>query len=196
MTTYLVSGYMRTGTSMMMEALIAGGLEAVYSPERQTLTDQWGGDGYVPNEEYYELPYYRTKVAGFPRMYEGKLLKILYGGISDLAPLSNGLRVVFMRRDPEEIRQSEEAFFKRQKAPLWLCDGGYERRMDLAMDHLHNRRDVLSVTELQYRDVLADPLMAFNLLRGEGWPIDVAVAALVVDPAKCRFRLEELEVGI
>ena len=193
---YLVSGYMRTGTSMMMGALIAGGLEAVYSDERQRLNDDWGGDGYTPNERYWEPTATMMREEGFPRMHDGKLLKVLYGGIPNLAPCPHGIRIVFMRRHPEEIRQSEEAFFKRRKAPPWLEDSGYEERMSLAVEHAHNRRDVRSVTEFQYRDVVADPAEAFRYLRDIGWPIDAVRAAATVDPALCRFRLEELEVGI
>ncbi len=46
---YLVSGDMRTGTSMMMQALEAGGLEAVYNENRDRMNQQYGDKDYQPN---------------------------------------------------------------------------------------------------------------------------------------------------
>ena len=195
MITHLVSGYMRSGTSMMMGALIAGGMEPFFDPSRDRLNEAFGDDEYRPNPAYYEPTGEQIRTLGFPRQYAGKLLKILYGGVAEMAPLPDGYRVVFMWRDPEEIRQSYEGFFHPRKAPAWLPEG-YEERMRLALDHLHNRKDVRSVTELHYRDVVEDPETAFRALRDAGWPVDVVAAAAHVDPSLCRYRLEALEVGI
>ena len=47
---YVVTGYMRTGTSMMMQCLQAGGLEAVYSPAREGMNERHGeGNWHLEN---------------------------------------------------------------------------------------------------------------------------------------------------
>lgn len=180
----------------MMGALIAGGLDAVFDPKRQRLNDVHGDEFYQPNPAYYEPSRKQINTLGFPRMYKGKLFKVLHGGVANLAPMPDGLRVIFMWRNPEEIRQSYEGFFTQSKAPLILPDG-YEERMRLCLDHLANRRDVLSVTEVRYReDAIDDPAGTFARISADGWPIDVQAAASTVKPELCRFRLEGLEVGI
>lgn len=192
---YLVTGHMRTGTSMMMAALTAGGIEPVYSATRDAaLETQTADDLYSINPCVYEPSQEQVTEVGFPRMHDGKCLKMLWGGLGKLAPAD--YRVVFMWRDPEEIRQSYEGAFVRASSPPWLIDGGYEARMNIALDHLRNRRDVHTVTELRYREVLADPIVAFGALKADGWPLDVSASAAVVDPGMCRFKREELLVGI
>jgi hypothetical protein len=203
---YLVSGMFRSGTSMMMRALEAGGLECVVSEAHDaTLVRQTADTEYMlqHGESVYEPGRQAIAQANFPAMYDGKALKLLSlqrGRNAHFRPLPGGVKVVVMHRDPEEIRQSYEAAFAKVRArntAPWLKEGGaYEQHMDLVCAGFANRRDCEGVTELDYRDVLADPLMAFLALKGDGWPIDVQAAASVVDPALCRFKREELEVGI
>lgn len=190
-TTYIVSGFMRTGTSMMMAALEAGGLDPVFNPSRDDLNDRHGDEHYKPNEGgFYELSRQQYQQIGFPGMYAGRLLKCLWGGLPRLCP--GQYLVVFMMRDPEEIRQSFEAFFG-TTAPPSLKQ--YKSIMDLSVALLRNRRDT-HVHVLQYRDAVDQPLRSFRRLRELGWPISVDEAAAIVDPDLCRFRLEGLEVGI
>lgn len=191
MATYFVSGFMRSGTSMMMRALEAGGLDAVHNPVRNRLVEHHSDKFYSPNSGgLYELTSTQYQEWGFPQRYKGKLVKCLYGGILRLAAVDD-FKVVFMRRDAEEIRQSYEAFFG---TALPFGAAGVDDRLGLSLRTLRQRRDI-DVVELQYRDVVSDPLAWMNLLRQRGWPIDAEKAAAVVDPQQCRFRLETLTVG-
>ncbi len=123
-------------------------------------------------------------------MHEGKVVKFLYGGINRI--VAGDYRVVFMQRDLEEVRQSYAAFFRER-----LPHSGEVHTAVIAnaIGILQQRRDV-QLAILQYRDVVEAPLKAFQGLRDTGWPIDPVKAAAIVDPALCRFRLEQLEVGI
>lgn len=196
---YVVSGYMRTGTSMMMKACIEGGLEAVYDPVRdevlkaQTADDDWT---IQHGESVYEPSRPQVSEIGFPRMHAGKVLKMLYGGVAGLAPHKGGYHFVFMRRPLEEIRQSYEAAFLRGRAAPILYNGRFDEVMDLAIETIHNRKDTLTCTVLQYHKVLRCPKKVFTTLRDKGWPIDVEAAALVPDLEMCRFREAELVAGI
>lgn len=194
-TTYIVSGFMRTGTSMMMACLAAAGLDAVYNPVRDKMNKQFGDDKYVPNPGgFYELTAADFKDRMFPTKYKGKLIKILYAGLPRCCV--GNYQVVFMLRDPEEIRQSFEAFFENGDHTHFRNRiKTYHEDMEEAIARLRNRKDT-TVTVLHYRDVVNDPFWAFSLLKESGWPIDVDKAAAVVDPSQCRFKLEELEIGI
>lgn len=189
MTTYVVTGYMRSGTSMMMHALEAGGLEAAFS-NREHLNTKFGDEHYQPNPDgFYELKREEYQQPGFPRMYEGKLIKMLMGGVPRI--VAGDYKIVFMRRDFEEIRQSYEAFFG---IPPRINAEEYDQRVADTLGILRQRKDVY-VQPMQYRDVVEEPELAFGVLRGQGWPIDEFAAAGVVDSAQCRFRIEELAIG-
>ena len=187
----IVSGFMRTGTSMMMRALEAGGMEPVYAARRdQKMNDRWGDELYSPNQGgLYELDRASYQHPDFPGpRFDGKLIKLLVGGMFRLK--AGDYRVVFMTRDPEEIRQSHEAFFGRpfDTAQYWQI-------MNRCTGILEQRRDV-NLTVFRYEDVVANPLPAFTQLTAAGWPIDATVAAAVPDPDQHRFRLDQLEVGV
>jgi len=189
MTTYIVSGYMRSGTSMMMHALEAGGLEAAFA-DREYLNRRHGDIHYKPNPDgFYELTRREYSQPGFPRMYDGKLVKVLMGGIPRIA--AGDHKVVFMRRDYEEIRQSYEAFFD---SKMQLSEDAYYQRVEDTLGILRVRGDV-QLDVFNYRAVVEVPLLTFAQLNYNGWPIDGVKAACVIDEKQCRFRREELAIG-
>lgn len=191
MAVYIVSGFMRSGTSMMMAALEAGGLEAVKNPERDKMNDRYGDEYYKPNAGgLYELNREQYAEFGFPKMHDGKLVKVLYGGIRQMPAWD--YKVVFMRRDQEEIRQSYQAFFGDEAR---LPFNNLNERMDEVLESARMRRD-MDVIELWYREVVDDPLKAFKHLHAFGWPIDPENSSRTVDRDQCRYRLEDLTVGI
>lgn len=192
-TLYVVSGFMRTGTSMMMRALEAGGLEACYRQSRDVMKDRFADEFYDPNiGGLYELERGDYQEFGFPRKYAGKLIKALNVGVPRMAVMPGGIRVVFMRRDTEEIRQSYDAFFDKQLRNVEHL----ERNMADIIERIQNRKDVLFLDVFWYREVVEKPLEHFKKLVEHGWPIDPSVAAATVDPALCRYKLENLTVGI
>lgn len=216
-TTYIVSGYMRTGTSMMMDALTAGGLNPCAKVKRDMALGKHAGGGYHPNPNgFYELEHSDYKDINFPRKFEGQLIKVLFGGLYKLVP--GNYKIVFMRRNQEESRQSYEAFFG-QPSPKIVGDiyhkhpsgstgpmtidqlnaahqsSHFKQIMDNCFGIMEQRRDV-DITQLNYRDVVENPLKIFQILNQTGWPIDPVKAAGVVDPDLCRFKIEDLEIGI
>lgn len=176
----------------MMSALIAGGMAAAWSSERDGVAHAHADGMYHPNRSgLYEVPLREYTDADFPLKYQGKLIKVMSWGLDGLAVNPQGYRVVLMQRDPEEIRQSYEAFFSQPLRMPWLEQ--YAERMERAVKMLRNRNDVLSIDVLQYRELVANPLTELALL---DWPIDVRAAAAVIDPKQCRFKRELLTVGI
>jgi len=192
-TVYIVSGFMRTGTSMMMRALEAGGMQACYRQSREDMRKRYADEHYDPNfGGLYELERKDYQKWDFPRGYEGKLIKALSLGVPQMDVMPDGIRVVFMRRHPEEIRQSYLAFFNRDLRGTERLD----ERMEHIIARIENRRDVLSMDVLWYREVVERPLECFERLRDRGWPIDVKAAVATVNPELCRYKLERLTIGV
>jgi hypothetical protein len=184
---YLVSGFMRSGTSMCMEALEAGGLEAVYSADRdKRMNDKWGeADSpvpYTPNDKFYELDADDYRKSDFPLCHEGKLVKCLWGGITRL-PVGE-YRVVYMRRPRNEIRTSLIAFFGNSTPIVDALD--FDQLMERIVSILRDRASFKSVDEIWYGDVLADPLRVFRKLADHGWPIDADKAATIPEARRAR----------
>jgi len=190
-TLYVVTGFMRSGTSMMMNCLSEGGLDAAYSDQRDARSKQFADDHYHPNKGgLFELSASEHTKETFPADYEGRLIKSLRRSVVTMDTMCHGIRFIMMRRDPEEIRQSYNAFFS----------GSLRVRVDHELNEIkklvEQREDTLSLHEFWYRDVLTRPEEHFNILKQSGWPIDTKKCVSVVDPKQCRFKLEQLEIGI
>ena len=111
---YIVSGYMRTGTSMMMRALEAGGMETAWSKKRD---NNFSGVSYVANQGgMYELDEKEIYSPGFPTPYEGKVIKLLSTKVRILKP--GKYLIVFMRRDADEILASYKKAMNGEEPPL------------------------------------------------------------------------------
>lgn len=177
----------------MMAALIAGGMPAAWSEERNRIATAHADEHYSPNKNgLYEISLKEYSGVNFPLAYQGKLIKVMAWGLDGLAVNPEGYRVVIMRRDQEEIRQSYEAFFDSKCPPMTE----YEERITRAWKGLMNRADVREVYVQDYRDLINNPEQTMIAMRSRGWPIDPLEAAATIDPEQYRFRLERLTVGI
>lgn len=198
---YLVSGYMRSGTSMLMDSLSAGGrphgLEVRWSRERDAAMNRRHGDEtFKPNESYREIALEEYGGFDFPLKYDGCLVKVMSWGLAQMRKVPH--RIVFMLRDPAEIAESMERAFG--EGPPVILDGTkvravdypeawaelYWRMMKAAVQAAELRRDCEGLHVWTYADVLADPKKHFDLLARSGWPIDSALAAQAVDPKRKR----------
>lgn len=178
---YVVSGFMRTGTSMMMGALEAGGLEVAYSTDRnREMNEKWGQPDYLPNDNYYELGADDYSRGDLAERFAGKAVKCLWGGVLRL-PVGE-YRVVFMRRPVAEIHISLLAFFGNDYAASRYPD--FDKLMDTVVEVLRDRRSMKTVDVVQYHDMIRDPVKTLTDLN---WPIDVKRAAKVPQRHRARF---------
>ena len=103
----IVSGLPRSGTSMMMKMLEAGGLEVLTDNIREADKDNPRG--------YYELE--RVKKLEHDKAWltdaEGKVVKIISQLLRHL-PKDHAYKVVFMRREMEEILASQRRMLVRR----------------------------------------------------------------------------------
>lgn len=181
---YIVSGFFRSGTSMMMQALEAGGIAPYFSRERNAVNEHFTDARSRPNPMgLYEPSMADLGMIGFPRQHHGKAVKILIPWMQSMAV--HRYRVVVMQHDPRAIMDSYERAFREfwdaARRAQWIAE--YPERLALAVRQFYNRRDVLTVNLLTLTDVLRDPRAELNKLVDVGWPIDVEGAVAVIDPA-------------
>lgn len=182
-TTYIVSGYIRSGTSMMMKALMAGGLNGYYNEKTEARLRRMATPEYKANPNgFYELSGREMNADDFPKKHEGRLIKVLHNGLSKLS--IGKYKIVFMLRDPAEIMQSIKKVYGKN---CILDPKKYDLWMKESIAYLMNRRDV-RVTVLNYSDVVKDPLRSFQKLRKAGFPINPVKAAATVDKTLYRNK--------
>lgn len=188
-TTYIVSGHMRSGTSMMMRCLVAGGMRAAYDESRNRMNMRHGGAGYVPNPAgYYELKTGTVRAIGFPRGFEGMLIKVLWNRVTAIA--AGQYKIVYMVRDPVETAESVRRFWGRDEEDETYVANKAERiarANEVTIGILQERRDVELVVA-SYHDILDCPTQFFKDLKRSGWPIRSRRAADEVDLTMYRNR--------
>jgi len=103
----IVSGLPRSGTSLMMQMLVAGGLTPLTDGERKADTDN--PRGYLEWERIKQLP----KDPGLIAEAEGKVVKVISQLLLSL-PDGHEYRVIFMQRPLPEIMKSQEEMLRRR----------------------------------------------------------------------------------
>ena len=185
---YIVTGFMRSGTSMLMQACEAGGLPVARDLIRDEKNRLASDAHYQPNPHgLYEVLPTRFREPGFSRQYDAHALKLLAPDLGYL--VEHQYRVAWMHRNAEEIRQSYEAAFGYTYLTCAIIDHVTATGLDL----LRNRPDVHDICELSYSDVVANPLSAIKQL---AWPLHLKAAPSVVDPTWYRFRQAALTAGL
>jgi hypothetical protein len=151
----IVSGLPRSGTSMMMKMLEAGGLEIVTDGERTA--DQDNPHGYFEVERVKDLENETDK--SYIREARGRVLKVISFLLKEL-PGDCTYRVVFMRRGLAEVVASQNKMLDHRGEPNPIRD---EKAVDLYKKHLISVRvfagmsPLFEVLEVSYSDVLSDP---------------------------------------
>jgi hypothetical protein len=186
---YVVSGMARTGTSMMMHALIKGGIPAIYEVGKDVRVKMRIEGDYDPNPNgLFEITHEHL-LERFPDDLEGELVKIHDWQWDKLGEkISEGLMVVYMVREPKDILDSAVRFIGMDEP-----DNNLITRTEMQHEVAYAiscRKDAKEVVEANYYDVLSDPLAFFAYLRDIGFPIDPKRAASVVKPEYCHFRSE------
>jgi hypothetical protein len=178
---YFVGGHPRTGTSMMMKCLGEGGLRLIYDRLRnQKIIKKLSTPEYKINEELYELHRDDYDHPRFREWCTNGVVKIPGPEITKY--VQQGDKVVFMRRDYDEVRASCE---KMTDFPVLERDV-YLSEQARIVETLRARGCI--VLSVNYHKVLDDPLYVFNTATMFGWPIDPEKAASAVDHEQYRIR--------
>jgi hypothetical protein len=101
----IVSGLPRSGTSLMMQMLAAGGMPVLSDGERQADIDN--PRGYLEWERIKQLPKDPSSIAEA----EGKAVKVISRLLTSL-PAGHEYRVIFMQRALREVLASQEVMLR------------------------------------------------------------------------------------
>jgi hypothetical protein len=184
----IVSGLPRSGTSMMMQMIAAGGIRPLVDNIREADIDNPKG--------YYEFE--RVKQVKEDQDWleeaQGKVVKMVYRLLYDL-PSRYRYRVVFMTRDLDEVIASQQAMLERNGKDGGGLDDGrlaaiYRQQLREVLDWLHAQPN-FDVLGISYQAVLDNPEPVIRQLDTFlGNQLDTAAMARVPDQSLHRQRRE------
>ena len=164
---------------MLMQALEAGGLTVDRAPAGDPRRD----DYELEEEAYASLRPEAMDAEAlewrFPRAHRGRLIKVLVGSVHRLHPQPQ-MVCVFIQRNWAELAASYE---RRNGIPPrrdWA-----EKAIEKELSRWRAREHV-ELTVVDYDAVLENPEWFFGVLKKNGFPIDAAEAAAVVDTERQR----------
>jgi hypothetical protein len=183
----VVSGLPRSGTSMMMKMLDAGGIPPLTDEIREADTDNPKG--------YYEFERVKKLDEGDTAWLEeaqGKAVKVISALLKYL-PQGYTYKMIFMRRNMEEILASQRQMLIRRGEPTDAASD--EELMALFAKHLAqvqawaDEQPNVDVLYVSYNDVMENPLaqvVRVNHFLGD--TLDVEKMVAVVDQVLYRQR--------
>jgi hypothetical protein len=183
----VVSGLPRSGTSMTMQMLEAGGLSIASDGIRTPGEDN--PKGYYEYERVKELD--KGLDPSWLREFRGKAIKIISFLLKDL-PETNNYKVVFMRRNIHEVLASQAKMLVNRGEANETSD---EKMLELYKDHLWKvdflmkHRPCFELLNVEYRDVIESPRREAERLGAFlGNHVDVEKMAAAVDQKLYRNR--------
>ena len=150
-TNYIVSGLERSGTSMMMQIIHAGGAPTTSDDSRPP--DESNPKGY------YELEGGKiiNKLADgtFPiNQYKGQFIKITAYGLKFLPP--GNYKIIYSERNLEEILDSMEKMADIKDKNRDETRESFRKLNEMIKQHIVSREDI-EVLFVNYNEVLSDP---------------------------------------
>jgi hypothetical protein len=184
----VVSGLPRSGTSMMMRMLEAGGVAPFSDGERSADVDN--PEGYYEFQRVMELE--RDPDKGWVRGARGRALKVI-SFLLRFLPDENAYRIVYMRRNLDEVLVSQDKMLDRlgRPAPGGDLEATKEAyRNDIVAARLFARKQPnMEMLEVHYAEAIADPLgTARAVNRFLGGTLDEAKMAAAVNEQLYRNR--------
>jgi hypothetical protein len=184
----VVSGLPRSGTSLMMQMLAAGGLPVLSDGLRRP-------DGDNPNG-YYEFERAKRLPAGDTAWLpegRGKAVKIISALLVHLPP-GYDIRVLFMRRDFAEMLASQQEMLRNRSEPA----ASPAEQAEMARQFARHLAEVqawmggqprLEFMEVDYNRLIAAPLETARAVQVFlGLPLEIERMAAAVNPALYRQR--------
>jgi hypothetical protein len=182
----VVSGLPRSGTSLMMQMLAAGGMTILSDGERRADVDN--PRGYLEWERIKQLP----QDPGCIVEAEGKAVKVISQLLLSL-PAQHEYRVIFMQRPLPEVMASQDEMLRRR--------GNFDPGEDNSVvarafqDHLSdvygwlNGKPHVKASRVQYHAVLREPqATSESVAKFLEVPLDVEAMAKQVDGTLYRQR--------
>jgi len=185
----IVSGLPRSGTSMAMKMLQAGGMSLVVDHVREA--DEDNPKGYFEDERVKDLAKMVDKT--WLRNARGHVIKVV-SSLLQYLPAENFYKVVFMRRNLHEVLASQAKMLDRRGESNDTDDQAmlamYENHLEKVEFQLRFR-DHFETLYVNYSDVVADPEREAARINGFfGGRLDERKMVEAVDPNLYRNRFE------
>ena len=183
----VVSGLPRSGTSLMMQMLAAGGMPVLSDGERQADADN--PRGYFEWERIKLLP----KEPECISEAEGKVVKVISQLLFAL-PARREYRVVFMQRPlPEVVASQAEMIRRRGTIGATLTASaliaGLGAHLNQVNAWLRNKGNI-SVHRVEHHDVMREPLrVSESMQEFLKCPLDVTAMSQQIDESLYRQRI-------
>jgi len=180
----IVSGMPRSGTSLVMQMLRAGGMPLLTDERR--LPDAHNPRGYFEYEPVKRL----AADSSWVKAARGQAVKIIYRLLPHL-PRDVSYRVLFMERDLAEVFESQQVMLRSKNDPAALQDreqilSALARELVDVSEWLARRANMLALT-VPYAEVVRNPVEwsreISNFLDG----LDESAMTAAVDPARPPF---------
>ena len=184
----IVSGLPRSGTSLMMQMLTAGGMTPLSDGERKADTDN--PKGYLEWERIKQLP----KNPSLIDEAEGKVVKVISQLLLSL-PDGHEYKVVFMQRPLPEVMKSQDEMLKRRRTTTAGGNGAaieqaFQRHL-IKVDRWMATKPKTKVLRVHYHRVLREPQkVAEELAEFVGSPLNVKAMVEQVDRSLYRNRMK------
>jgi hypothetical protein len=152
----IVSGLPRSGTSMAMKMLQAGGMRTTTDGIRTA--DEDNPEGYFEDERVKDLAEMEDKT--WLKDSRGKAIKVIANLLPPL-PETNNYKVIFMERDIEEVLASQKKMLARRGETSATDDERMTQLYRQSLDKVKFQlrfRDCFDVMFIRYKDVIEDPL--------------------------------------
>lgn len=175
----VVSGLPRSGTSLMMQMLEAGGIPALTDNRREP--DIHNPRGYFEYEAVKRI----AQDASWMEAARGKAVKVIYRLVPHLPP-DLFYRVVFMDRNLAEVFASQRDMLRARSHAA--VEQQEDRMIEAFTAELKQTRAWLSAQpnidtlSIRYADIVADPVRCATQLSRFLDGLDVSAMAAVVDP--------------
>ncbi len=158
----VVSGLPRSGTSMMMRMLAAGGMEVITDNIRKA--DEDNPEGYYEFEKAKKI----RQDASWLDSAQGKVFKMVSMLLYDL-PSDRNYKIVFMKRNMDEILASQRRMLIRQGRS---GDGPDDKEMGrIFAKHLRDTEEWLGkqkntdVLYMNYNEIVRNPVAQADILK-------------------------------
>lgn len=181
----IVSGLPRSGTSMMMRMLEAGGIPAL-TDELRTPDDD-NPNGYYEFEDVKSIEDYSTWIDRAP----GHSVKMVYSLLKHL-PADREYRVLFMRRNVDEILQSQKKMLERKGITTDIPDATMKALFERELRQFYSwipTQSHLKLVNISYNDLLSNPEGTIDQVnRHFDETLDTEAMVQLVDPGLYRNR--------
>lgn len=184
----IVSGLPRSGTSLMMQMLAAGGLPVLSDGERKADTDN--PKGYLEWERIKQLP----KDVSLMAQAEGKVVKVISQLLPSI-PDGHEYRVILMQRPLPEVMKSQDEMLRRRGTYEPITDPSpieqaFQRHLVDVNKWLAGKPNV-KVLRVHYHRVLREArAVAEEVAQFLGMPLNIAAMARQVDGSLYRNRMK------